>query len=63
MTLLLVWLLACAPVPAWDRDRLMSRPMAVPVDPCEAAMDAHFWGTREAMTGAVPGEGAACGCN
>ncbi len=59
----LLGLLACTPVPVWQRGTLMQRVMAEPVPAGEAAINNHVDNAREAMAGATEGAGASCGCN
>ncbi|MDP2305679.1 MAG: DUF4266 domain-containing protein [Pseudomonadota bacterium] len=61
--MILLLLLACVTLQPWERVDLMTRVMADPFDPTEAAFDAHVRETREGMTGADAAGGAACGCN
>ncbi len=61
--MILLLLLACATLQPWERADLMTRVMMEPLDPGEAAFDAHVRATRETMTAAGGAGGAACGCN
>ncbi len=59
----LILLLACAPLKPYERAELQSRLMLEPLDPLEAAADAHIVATREFMAGAAVTSGSSCGCN
>ncbi len=60
---LAVLLAGCAPIHAWERDRLVSPVMLSPADDLEAAFDVHVVTSREAVRGAEGGGGASCGCD
>mgnify|MGYP001573177631 CR=1 FL=1 len=61
--MILLWLLACVHVPAWDRSVLLSEPMDPGYDPLGQSFDLHVHDTREAMSGATAAAGVPCGCN
>ena len=59
---LVLLLAACAPVPAYQRGRLLGRAMQgnAAVDD---RYDSHVQQTRESALGATAVDGASCGCN
>lgn len=61
--MILLWFLACAHVPTWQRAALFSEQMQVEPDPLGASFDLHVHDTREAMSGAIGAAGVPCGCN
>lgn len=61
VTLGVVLLGACAPVPPHARGRLMQRTMQ-PKPALDEAFDDHVHETRESLVGGTAGQGASCGC-
>ena len=53
----------CATTQPWERELLAKRVMAPDEDPDDAALRAHYFGTREGAVGSLGGGGGGCGCN
>jgi hypothetical protein len=58
----LLLIAGCATVKPYERGLLMSRVMAEPAEPLEAAADQHVLGPREHQRGATRAGGVSCGC-
>ncbi len=63
LSLLLVWLGACAHVPPWKRETLSHRAMQASADPDGEAFSHHVHGAREAALEPGSAGGGGCGCN
>lgn len=54
---------ACAPLPAWQRGRLVSEAMKDPGDPSADSFDTHWRTIKETAVGAGGTGAVSCGCN
>ena len=53
----------CATTQPWERELHAKPVMAADDDADRAALQSHYYGTREGAVGALGGGGGGCGCN